>query len=232
MSSLSPEVELLTVKAGTSEQAATFNFPKAAVARYMAANKTGGSNEHVLAPQMQVQVNRTMKMVEQMWSVVTNANPTSLLDIGCGLAIADAIFSRYFNLKEIHLLDGDGTAPRSDGWHPEGMAAWTDVNMAAQIVRMNGSRRTTVYPHVARPDFKPAFKVDMVMSLKSWGHHYPIPIYRDLAAQVCNPGGLLILDCWDQEQASKELEIAGFRFVQEINPRNDAKGVRIALRKE
>ena len=53
-------------------------------------------------------------------------------------------------------------------------------------------------------------KVDIVMSLLSWGFHYPIEVYSSTVRQLLKPGGRLILTIRAGKGLELKLERAGF----------------------
>lgn len=120
----------------------------------------------------------------------------SVLDIGCGLAGFDILLSRLYQPDlEVYLLDGSGEAADKFGFRPS-MEAYNDMGLAVQFLEMNGVT-PVVIPIPSKPiDWLEAFPedLDLVISLLSWGHHYPVHTYLEQAVNTLKPGGRLILD--------------------------------------
>lgn len=133
---------------------------------------------------------RVNRCYDQFLSLNSITVPKSLLDIGCGLGLVDVFFARA-GTKEIHLMDGDGSIPMDPEYSDE-CRAWNDVRVAADIVKANSPEDTKVFPHFEDPNLD--IKVDMIISFKSWGTHYPVSKYADLAKRCLNPGGFVVLD--------------------------------------
>lgn len=131
-----------------------------------------------------------------------------VIDIGCGFAGIDVLLARS-DATDIHLIDGSAVGIRRVGFDAA-MTPWRDVELGAQLVRDNAPDRrvTTETPPAQRVS-----AADLVISLKSWGHHYPVGVYVDYARRCLRPGGVLILDVRAGTNGRGELEAAGFAFL-------------------
>lgn len=132
----------------------------------------------------------------------------SAWDIGCGLAALTALLCRDHGLQRYRLTDGDGSAPRKVGYCPR-TQGWFDTRVSEQFVRANGGDRAVP---VGRWDGD----CDLVVSLKSWGHHYPVATYLDQARRAMRPGGRLVLDIRAGTDGAAEIARAGFRLLGQI----------------
>ncbi len=143
----------------------------------------------------------------------------SILDVGCGFAVADIFLAKYLGLSEIHLLDGDGTARRQKGFN-EASEPWGNVHIAGDIVRANAPA-AVVYAHC--PPLNLSKCVDMVVSLRSWGHHYPISTYLKDVQGWLRPKGWLIIDIRKPEKTKgvEQLQAVGFQVVEQIPDSSD-----------
>lgn len=114
------------------------------------------------------------------------------LDIGCGVAGIDVLLWRHFGGPVLHLMDGTGMAATKTGMNPS-MEPYNSMAVARKLLEMNGVPAEDVAewpidPQAAVPP------CDVVISLLSWGFHYPTETYLELAARVLRPGGRLVLD--------------------------------------
>lgn len=143
-----------------------------------------------------------------------------VLDIGCGLAGIDALLVRKFDTRRVHLLDGDGSSPKVNGWN-WATDAWNDVGKGAELVRANGGPGIEVITHVAGRQLQIDDQLDLVISLRSWGHHYPIGIYLEPVQRILKPNGMLILDIRRKTDGVEQLYAAGFCRVDRIEDRSE-----------
>lgn len=137
------------------------------------------------------------------------ARGESILDIGCGLAGVNVLLARATGAKVINLIDGNGFGPRKMGF-VENTTAWFDVNVGAEFIRRNTSGLTVLpfWPDEAAND---VIACDLLISLKSWGHHYPVEIYLGLAQRSVRAGGRMVLDIRTGTDGVAVLEASGFK---------------------
>lgn len=145
-----------------------------------------------------------------------------LLDIGCGLGAVDAELWHVCPITDIHLLDGDGPGKKEP--YTDGSYAWNDVSDAERFVRGHCGARVYTYRIGDRfPD------VDMIISLRSWCHHYPAAVYLDRAVAALPHNGILICDCRVGSGNFDALAHAAFTPVAELE-RSDKRN-RVVWRK-
>ena len=111
------------------------------------------------------------------------------LDIGCGYGgVAMWMAGRYPDATA-HLIDGDGSE-KWVGYREDGQA-WADVRIAVRLFEKHCPGRAV---KAYRPDPAKTIPCDLIWSNVSWGHHYPIETYLDLALRSLRAGGTLIVD--------------------------------------
>ena len=182
------------------------------VSNYLRKRKLSGQGE------LQDQIRRAYKQLLTLIPLIDASLPQSILDIGCGLGCVDVLLARL-GVKVVHLMDGDGTALRRDDYAVN-MEAWNDVKLAADIVQMNAPADTVVHAHRVDPDLYAS--VEMIISFKSWGTHYPVATYLPLAQRCLKPGGLLVLDLRkgiDVSADVREIVDAGFEVCMQLSDR-------------
>jgi SAM-dependent methyltransferase len=114
------------------------------------------------------------------------------LDIGCGMAAIDVLLWRHYANPTIHLLDGTGHTDVRILFHPV-MSPYNSMPVARQLLERNGVPHESVVEWPPEPQAAvPA--CDLVISLLSWGFHYPVSTYLPLVERCLRPGGRLILD--------------------------------------
>ncbi len=96
-----------------------------------------------------------------------------ILDIGCGMAGIDVLLKRLYPDAQLWLLDGDGSDPR-DGWERERPEAFSSRAKADELLEANGVKADRWIDINTREHLV----ADLVISLASWGYHYPIATYN------------------------------------------------------
>jgi hypothetical protein len=100
-----------------------------------------------------------------------------ILDVGAGLAGIDVLLARHYDHEpEITLLDRQGITPGPQGgFHHSGFAGYNDFGAALELLEANGVHGVrTCNVNVDPYPFGP---FDVVISLLSWGFHYPVDTY-------------------------------------------------------
>lgn len=181
-------------------------FPPCATQLY---NAPDGDDKH-LGRHVDLIAERYASMVE----VIKTFGPKTILDIGSGLAVIDVFLARLGTIKTVHLMDGDDSrAEKLNGFHHV-TPAWYPVATGVAVVKANVSEDVEVHGHVEDPDLD--IKVDMIISTRAWGHHFPISAYLDLAVRALNPGGCIIVDIRRKTTGYDDMRREGFRVHKEL----------------
>jgi hypothetical protein len=139
-------------------------------------------------------------MEEEYQSIRTQlpVGPTRVLDIGCGLAAIDALLFMHYGRRsdlQFFLLDrSEWTRPPRYGFSTRA-EFYTSLEVATELLRANGVGLASVHQvEVAEtaPCSLPA--ADLIISLASWGFHYPVSTYLEPVWNAMEDGGTLILD--------------------------------------
>lgn len=125
-------------------------------------------------------------------------NCTRILDVGCGVAGIDIfLYGHYEHEKaEFHLLDkSEVTESVFYDYHKKG-AFYNSLEVAKETLQLNGINAQNVYLHEATEDNEITADggFDLVLSLISWGFHYPVETYLERVYELLNRGGVVILD--------------------------------------
>lgn len=113
-----------------------------------------------------------------------------ILDIGSGMAGIDVALGKAYPGAALHLLDKQGVSPAINaGFNAtaDAFAHYNDFSAALALLAANGIENTVVCHDMNVSPF-PARTFDVVVSLLSWGFHYPISAY----APKCS--GLIVAD--------------------------------------
>jgi len=121
-----------------------------------------------------------------------------ILDIGCGIGGFDVLLFRYYRDSpglKIDLLDRTDphTIPRYG--FLQGMEFYNALEVSSAVLRRNGVPASAFQSlDAGAEDAFPQGPLDLVVSLASWGFHYPLSTYLKQVDQALAPGGRLILD--------------------------------------
>ncbi len=152
---------------------------------------------------------------------------SDILDIGCGMAGIDVLLYRHYGKPFLFLLDGDGQVEsRADkiNFHPEGMKPFNDMAAMKELLELNKVDLGQVFTLPIGYEGDPR-RVDLCISLLSWGWHYPVKTYLDLVCRCLRPGGRLILDLRAGMGGERDLANAGFELIGTV--RSGPKGSRL-----
>ena len=163
-----------------------------------------------------------------LFELLRNRQLRWILDIGCGLAGMTAALVKLFDVHTVHLLDGDPNelGEQHGGFGPAGKP-WNSVKDGLGTLHLNAPLLDT---RVHYPGEWIDEQVDLIMSLKSWCHHYPVGEYLFQVGHWLRPGGLLVVDVREGTDGLGVLERSGFKTVGTLE-RVPGKRVRIAFEK-
>lgn len=166
-------------------------------------------SDEIVTPPLIARVKRAREELNYMLSWLP-AKVTHFVDIGCGPGITSIMLARRLKAR-VYLLDGNhGT--RQHGYH-SGTMPWADVELTRKIAVDNLEFSQYV---IAEPDPDATYPCDFIMSLLSWGHHYPIDLYLPFALRSLSSEGRMILDLRRGRNGLAQLEAAGFRSLKII----------------
>ena len=121
----------------------------------------------------------------------------AILDVGCGIGGIDALLYEHYGRSNdlcFYLLDrtqqdeqiGYGYRNRADFYN--------SFDVTREFLNSNGVPEQSLVTLEAREDADIDLRgpVDLVISLISWGFHYPVATYLDRSYELLKPGGRLI----------------------------------------
>lgn len=139
--------------------------------------------------------------MEKEYLSIQNALPPSLdsiLDIGCGVAGVDVFLARHYasQCPEFYLLDKTHIENRVFyGFKPAG-SFYNSLQVAKDLLAANQIDPSRVHTIEATPqnEIPVDTNVDLIISLISWGYHYPVQTYLENAYNLLAEKGTLIID--------------------------------------
>lgn len=121
-----------------------------------------------------------------------------ILDVGCGIAGIDSLLFRHYaqlgGRPRVSLLDKEGVSEIFYGFRHQA-AYYNSLDLAREFLVLNGVPRSAIDTiDVGTSGFPVERRYEIVVSLLSWGHHYPISTYLDEVERVLSPDGIVVLD--------------------------------------
>lgn len=144
--------------------------------------------------------------------------PTSchrLLDIGCGLGLISLLIYKNCpdNKPTLYMYDqsaGLDTSAQADiapGGYHESYKFTASLEITKDFLLLNGvAPDHIVLCEVGQWEINQAAPLDLVVSRKSWGFHYPLDEYLEQVAASVRPGGAVITDVRRAKESLEKLE--------------------------
>ena len=126
-------------------------------------------------------------------------NPSSVLDVGCGVAGIDVMLARHYekNGKKVDFYLLDKTELNDKVYYGLQKIAsyYNSLNIARELLLVNRVDSEKIHiQEVTGSKIFPGTRFDLVLSLISWGFHYPVETYLDQVYDLLKSGGKLIID--------------------------------------
>ena len=128
---------------------------------------------------------------------------SAVLDIGCGVAGIDALLHRHYAQgrpaqqgPEIYLLDKTQVETSVYYMFKRRGAFYNSLPVARGLLVENGvpSSRAHLLEATSTNEIAVPGQVELVISLISWGFHYPVDTYADRVRDLLADDGVVILD--------------------------------------
>jgi len=142
----------------------------------------------------------------------------NLLDIGCGVAGIDVcIYNHYVRKPNIHLLDKTELESAVYYSFNNKGAFYNSLEIAAKVLKDNGVDQNgiTLIEASEKNDIEVSKEMDLIISLISWGYHYPVNTYIEQVCGVLKADGVVIIDIRKYSRGIEELK-NHFSTVKEI----------------
>jgi|AntRauTorckE6833_2_1112554.scaffolds.fasta_scaffold07734_4 SAM-dependent methyltransferase len=149
------------------------------------------------------------------------AKVENLLDIGSGIGGINVFLSQHYeNEIDIHLLDKTATDEVIHYYFENEGSFYNSLDLAKQFLSENSISEDKIHLHDAdNPADCFSIKYDLIISLISWGFHYPLATYLNQVKDALAEGGVLILDL-RKDSGGLEILQANFQKVEIITDNN------------
>jgi len=137
-------------------------------------------------------------MVQKDFDMIKNFLParcSSILDVGCGLALINIFLSNMYDQPDVYLLDKTELDANKISGFNEKYKFYNSMNAAKEILLQNNvsSDRIHLYEAGEHSELYEN-KYDVICSLLSCGWHYSVNTYIDLFKETLSDDGVLVLD--------------------------------------
>lgn len=118
-----------------------------------------------------------------------------ILDIGCGIGGINVFLSKHYNSPEttFYCLDKTQTDNIYYGFK-EKAAFYNSLDVAREFLSLNGIKNICTLSANEKNTIETNEKFDLILSLISWGFHYPVETYLSQAYTRLQKGGHMIID--------------------------------------
>ena len=123
----------------------------------------------------------------------------AILDIGCGVAGIDVWLERHYGEQrpEFYLLDRTETSGRVYYLLRQRAAFYNSLDVARALLMSNGIPASRMHLIPATDQFDipvDGQQFELILSLLSWGFHFPVETYAPRVAELLADGGRVVLD--------------------------------------
>ena len=141
---------------------------------------------------------RTEELFQKEIELIKNYLPKkaeNIMDIGCGLGIINIFLNKiYNNQPNFFLLDKNRIDKVIKYGFSSDYESYNDLRETRNLLINNYIRPSSINTLDVEKDFKIDAKIDLVISLKSMGYHYPIDQYLRLFQTCCDENTSFIFD--------------------------------------
>ena len=135
-----------------------------------------------------------LKEIETFKNFLPN-NLENIMDIGCGLGIINVYLNQIFkNQPSFFLLDKNRIDKKIQYGFSTDYESYNDLNETKKILLNNDLNNKQINLLDVEKDIKIEKGIDLVISLKSMGYHYPFELYLKLFNKCCNNNTIFIFD--------------------------------------
>ena len=124
----------------------------------------------------------------------------NIMDIGCGLGIINIYLNKFFNKKSnFFLLDKSRIDKKINYGFSSNYESYNDLNETKNILLENEVDSGRIYLFDVEKKFQINKKMNLIISLKSMGYHYPINTYIELFRNCCTKDTVFIYDIGENQ---------------------------------
>ena len=123
------------------------------------------------------------------------AKAENIIDIGCGLGIINIFLNKIYNNKtNFYLLDKNRIDSKIRYGFSSNYESYNDLNETKKLLVDNNISKDNIQTINVESEIIIDQKIDLVISLKSMGYHYPLDEYLGLFNDCCKKDTTFIFD--------------------------------------
>lgn len=150
---------------------------------------------------------------------------TTVLDIGCGIAGIDVFLGLHYQSPYFYLLDNSATSVKPIYGYDRGKSFYNSFQATIDMMQMNSIQDFQIIDIAnGLPGPLINIKPHLIISLLSWGYHFPVSEYLEQAHEILAPGGRVILDI---RNGTDGIEVLNTRFDNIVPIVEENKAVRV-----
>ena len=131
----------------------------------------------------------------------------NIMDIGCGLGIINIYLNKFYQTKPLFfLLDKNRIDRKIKYGFSSNYESYNDLKETKNILLENDIDGSCLYLFDVEKQIQINKKMDLVISLKSMGYHYPISTYIELFRNCCTKDTIFIYDVGDNQYDEQYLK--------------------------
>ena len=124
----------------------------------------------------------------------------NIMDIGCGLGIINIYLNDFFSSNSnFFLLDKNRVDNKIKYGFSSNYESYNDLNETKNILSENDIDSSCIFLFDVEKKIQINNKMDLVISLKSMGYHYPVDTYIDLFKKCCTKDTIFIYDVGEDQ---------------------------------
>lgn len=173
-------------------------------------------------------------LMRREYATLASALPSRashVLDVGCGVAGIDVLLFQHYRRDAgimFSLLDRTQTDARLRYGFADQGEFYNSLEVARELLIANGVSAGRIQLIPAQEGYiVPVHQVDLALSLRAWGFHFPVETYLPAVMRAMRPGAWLIIDVRPHTGGEDALQRAGL----EVHPvKQKLKYKRLACR--
>lgn len=132
----------------------------------------------------------------------------NILDIGCGIGAINILLNNYYNnLINFHLIDKNYISNKIVyGFNRDNTEAYNKLSVTKKFLKKNKIFKNNIYTYDIDRDKLKVIKYDLVISLVSWGYHYPLDTYLKYLRKSSYDRTIFIFDIANEYISIKDVE--------------------------
>ena len=142
-------------------------------------------------------------------------NVNNILDIGCGIGAINIFLNNFYNgSANFHLIDKNYVSKKVIyGYRESNAEGYNDLLLTKEFLKKNSINENSISTYDIDKDRLKEIKYDLVISLISWGYHYPLEVYINYLRENSNEETIYIFDIAEEYVSTEDVN----KYFNKIN---------------